>query len=105
MAKLSLTQKPTFEVAVEIPVPGGKPVPVKFKFKARTRDEFKEWGESIRAEERDDTTILMDILSGWELEDAFERENVEKLCQNYLGAARAIIDRYFEELTAARRGN
>jgi hypothetical protein len=45
--------------------------------------------------------IVMAIASGWELEDAFTAENVEKLDQHYLGAARAVFEAWQDELTGA----
>jgi hypothetical protein len=103
MAKLSLTSAPTFRSNVLIPVPGKKPVPVEFSFKGRTKDEFKAFLDGIG--DREDADVILDIASGWELDDAFGKESVELLLQNYIGAARVIIEKYIGELTAARLGN
>ena len=105
MAKLSITQKPTFEASVKIPVPGAKPVPVKFTFKARGKDDFKAFMERLATEDREDVDVVLDVVSGWELEDAYGRESVETLLQNYLGAGRAIIEPYITEQPGASRGN
>jgi len=88
---------------VLIPVPGKKPVPVEFNFKGRTQDEFKAFIEGIG--DRDDVDVILDIATGWELADAFGKDSVELLLQNYLGSARVIIEKYIGELTAARLGN
>jgi hypothetical protein len=101
--KLSLTPNPTFKAVVGIPVPGAKPVDVEFTFKGRTREAFKLFTDGLV--NRDDTDVLMDIISGWDLEDTFDKDNVEKLTQAYIGAARAIIEKYLTEITAARLGN
>jgi hypothetical protein len=103
MAKLTLTSSPTFKSNVLIPVPGKKPVPVEFSFKGRTKDEFKAFLDGIG--DREDADVILDIASGWELDDAFGKESVELLLQNYIGAARVIIEKYIGELTAARLGN
>jgi len=103
MAKLSLVAKPTFSSKVSIPVAGDKAATVQFTFKARTREAFKAFIEGLT--DREDVDVVLDIASGWDLEDAFDRENVELLTQNYLGAARAIIEAYLSELTAARAKN
>lgn len=103
--KFTLVAKPTFTARVAIPVPGQAPELVEFTFKGRTRDQFAEFIESIKEGESKDVEVIMDIASGWELEDAFDAKNVELLTQNYLGAARAIIDKYLAELTTARLGN
>jgi hypothetical protein len=78
-------------------------VPVEFSFKGRTKDEFKAFLDGIG--DREDADVILDIASGWELDDAFGKESVELLLQNYIGAARVIIEKYIGELTAARLGN
>ena len=101
--KLALTASPSFRSKVGIPVPGSKPVEVEFTFKGRTCEQFKEFVESLAGME--DVDAVMGIASGWELDDPFTRENVALLVDNYLGAARVIIEQYFAELTQARLGN
>jgi hypothetical protein len=101
--KLILTPSPTFKAKVSIPVPGSAPVDVEFTFKGRTRTAFKDFVDSLK--DREDVDVLMDICSGWELEDAFNRENIEALNESYLGASRAVIEKYFAEITNARLGN
>ena len=103
MAKLILTAAPTFKANVLIPVPGKKPVAVEFSFKGRTKDEFKTFIETMG--DREDVDVILDIATGWELEDAFGKESVDMLLQNYIGSARVIIEKYLAELTAARLGN
>lgn len=103
MAKLILTAAPTFKANVLIPVPGKKPVAVEFNFKGRTKDEFKTFIETMG--DREDVDVILDIATGWELEDAFGKESVDMLLQNYIGSARVIIEKYLAELTAARLGN
>ncbi len=78
-------------------------MPVEFNFKGRTKDEFKSFIDTIG--DREDVDVILDIATGWELEEAFGRESVELLLQNYLGSARVIIEKYIGELTAARLGN
>lgn len=101
--KFSLTLAPTFKCKVAIPVPGDKSADVEFIFKGRSREAFKEFIESLK--DRDDADVVMDIASGWDLEDAFTKENVEILTGNYLGAAKAIIEAYLSELTTGRTKN
>ena len=101
--KLVLTANPTFKAKVMIPVAGGLPTPVEFTFKHRSKDAFSEWVKSLT--DKDDADLIMEVASGWELDDAFERENIELLCQNYLGASRAVIEKYIGEQTAAKLGN
>lgn len=101
--KFSLAPNPTFKAKVLIPVPGQSAEAVEFTFKGRTREAFKDFIEGLK--DREDVDVVMDIASGWELDDAFDKKNVETLCENYLGAARAIIEKYLAELTQARLGN
>lgn len=103
MAKLSLTASPTFTASVPIPVPGKKAVPVEFTFRARTRSEFQEWVDSLDG--RDNVDVILDIVTGWELEDPFSRETVTQLLESYLGASRVIVETYMSQLAAARLGN
>jgi hypothetical protein len=101
--KFSLVPAPTFKAAVTIQVPGGKSVQVEFVFKHRSRDEFKEFVESMDG--RKDVEILLDIASGWELEDAFGEKSLQQLVDNYMGAGQAVVQTYMAELTAARAKN
>ena len=101
--KFSLAAAPTFKARVLVPVPGKSAEPVEFTFKGRTREQFKDFVESLK--DREDADVILDIASGWELEDAFDKDNIELLTENYLGAARAIIEKYLSELTQARLGN
>lgn len=103
MAKIQLTANPTYKAKVSIPVPGSRAAEVEFTFKARPKPEFKEFMESLR--DREDIDVVMDCVCGWELDDAFSRENVAKLLDSYIGSARAIITKYIEETTAQRLGN
>lgn len=103
MAKLTLAAAPTFKANVMIPLPGKKPTPVEFVFKGRTRNQFREFVEGLA--DREDVDVILDIASGWDLEDPFSKESVELLVQNYLGAAKAVIEKYLTELTGARLGN
>lgn len=102
-AKFTLNPSPTFKAVVTIPVPGGKGADIEWTFKHRTRDQFKELMETIESAE--DVALLMDIASGWDLEDAFDEENLEKMTQNYPGSARAVFVKYIDEMTAARAKN
>lgn len=102
-SKFSLAVKPTFAALVAIPVAGGDAEKVEFTFKARTKDEFSEFIAAVK--DMEDVELVQQVASGWGLEDAFEAKNIELLCQNYLGAARAIVEKYIAELTQARLGN
>ena len=103
MAKLSLKANPTFTADVGIPVAGGEPVKVKFTFKHRTKSALDEW---LKARDgRADSELVLDMSDGWDLEDSFNRQNVDTLLENYGGSAIAILRVYVEQLYAAKLGN
>ena len=104
MAKLKLIANPTFTAKVAIPVAGGEAVDVEMTFKHRTRKELDEFIDSL-ASKTDDAEIFLEIVVGWELEDAFNRESVELLLQNYHGAAVATYTTYRDELRKAKLKN
>ena len=103
MAKISLDANPTFPAKVAIPVAGGVPVEVAFTFKHRTRDALNEF--LTTADKRTDVETLMSIVDGWELDDTLNPENMLRLTQSYLGAARAVVEKYIDELTQAKAKN
>ena len=102
MAKLKLNPDPTFVAGVRIPVPGGEADPVAFTFKHRTREQVAEW---LQKQEASDADAVMGCAVGWDLADEFSAENVGRLCNNYPGAAGAIVIAYLEELRGARAKN
>lgn len=103
MAKFKLQPNPTFSATVEVPSAGEGYVPLSFTFKHRTRDELKKFIEESAG--REDPLTIIEMATGWELSDAFTKENVELLCQNYAAAGRAIFDKYLDELARARLKN
>lgn len=103
MARLALNAAPTFQAKVGIPVAGGDPVPVVFTFRHRTRTQLDEFIKS-RAEVQDIDTF-MEMVVGWDLEDEFNRENVERLLENYIGTALATYRVYVDQLIRGREKN
>lgn len=101
--KLSLNAAPTFKAKVAIPVAGGKPADVEMVFKHRTKKQIKEFLAEIA--DKEDTALVLDMVSGWELEDPFSAESVDKLLDSYPGAALAIHRKYLDELYGQRLGN
>lgn len=103
MARLSLAPAPTFTAKVGIPVPGGVSEPVEFTFRWRGRKAFVEWLDQAR--ELSNPEAILQMAEGWNLEDAFTLENVERLCDTYAGAPEVIFKAYAEELRGARAKN
>lgn len=103
MAKLTLAVAPTFKSNVSIPVQGKKPVSVEFTFLGRSKDEFRAYLET--ATDRDEVDLIMDTITGWELEDQFSRDNVELLLQSHPASGKALFEKYISEVSGARLGN
>lgn len=103
MAKLALKAAPTFKASVGIPVAGGEPVMVEFTFKHRTKTTLDEFTKS-RADQTD-TESFMAMVEGWDLEDAFTKESVDELLENYIGAALAVYRGYVNNLVQAKVKN
>lgn len=103
MATLKLVPDPTFRAKVGIPVAGGDPATVSMTFKHRTTKELDAFIKS--REDKLDIDTFFEMVVGWDLTDEFNRENVEKLLQNYGGAALAIYQAYVGELIGARIKN
>jgi len=103
MAKLKLQPDPTFKAKVAIPVAGADDVSVEFTFRHRTRDELKKFIDA--SGERDDVDTLLELATGWELADAFSKDNVQLLVDNYIAAGRSVFDKYIDELAKGRAKN
>jgi hypothetical protein len=103
MAKLKLNPEPTFKAKVAVPVPGAAAAPVEFTFKWRKRDEVLPWLEA--AKDTTDAEIIMDCALAWDLDDEFNAENVERLCNTYQGAGREFVNTYLDELRGVRAKN
>lgn len=102
MARLKLNPDPTFTLKVAVPVPSGT-ADVGFTFKYRDADETQKWIADTRDLEAVD--VLLECVTGWDLADAFTRENVALLCKQYPGAPLATIEAYLRALTGVRQGN
>lgn len=103
MAKFKLQPNPTFKAKVAIPAAGSEALEVEFTFKHRTRADLEAFVQASTT--RPDPATILEMATGWELSDALSQENLELLSQNYIGASRAIFDKYIEEHTKARLGN
>ena len=98
--KFKLVANPTFTAKVVFPIPGGEEASVEMTFKHRTRDEFKDFLNTMV--DKSDEELFLDMVSGWELVDAFNEANVKILLQNYLSVARHTLDTYIAEQGAVR---
>ena len=96
--RLSLTPAPTFKATARVPVPGGEPADIVCTFRHRSRSELTELFDG----KPPDGDYLMAILVGWDLDDEFNRENVDRLIEMHHGAPTAISEVYLTELTGGR---
>lgn len=103
MAKLSINAKPTFKAKVGIPIPGEDPVQIEFTFKHRTKDQLDELTKSLPG--KSDAESFMEMVSGWDFAEEFNKESVETMLQNYIGAALATYRKYVDELVQAKIKN
>jgi len=102
-AKLTLADEATFKATVAIPVPGGRTADVEWVFAWMSRDEAKDFMDTLAGSE--DVDALMKISRGWDLDEQFSKATVEKLTQKYIAAARAVLDKFIAELTGSRAKN
>lgn len=103
MAKFALKADPTFVAPVDFPVAGGESVAVKITFKHRTKTALEEFIEKRAG--REDADMFVDMVVGWDLDDEFNRGNVETLLENRMGVAVAVYRAYIDELVKHRAKN
>lgn len=114
MAKFKLNPDPTFKAKVGIYRPGVGAEQVEFVFKYRNEEDRVAFIEALDPN-LPLIDVAMEIVCGWNLEDAFTKENIELLANNYSGSPYkdgsrrhlmlSIWHTYLEELTGARLGN
>ena len=103
MAKLVLQPNPQFKGAVEIPCAGESPATVEFTFIHRTKsalDEFIKTRVGV-----DDVESFMAMVSGWDLKEEFNADNVALLLENYISAAQATFQAYVRLLVEGKSKN
>lgn len=106
-SKFTLAVAPTFAATVAIPVPGKGTADVVMTFKHRDRTSFRELMENLQQpnEERTEADLVMDIASGWDLDEPFDQEHVTQMVERFIGSGDAILSVYISEQTGARRKN
>jgi hypothetical protein len=104
MGKIKLNPDPTFSAPVTLPVPGKPSVEVEFTFKHRTRSELKAFIDV--SGERQDADTIMAMCTGWELEEVFNKDNVDLLVENLcLSAPSRVFNVYLDQLIKGREKN
>lgn len=102
--KFKLDPKPTFTAKVPVPIPGEAAEMVEFTFRHRTTDAMSEF-VGKEAPKMTNAQIVMACASGWEYEEPFEAEQVERFNQNFPGGCRAVYETYCFEMGRVRLGN
>ena len=114
--KFTLTPNPTFMVTAIIPRAGEEDGKVLFTFKHKRRSEIEMLEKDLREGMSADheakkagtssmVKFIMDIATDWDLEDAFNIENVTEMLENYPRAFDAISLAFTRELMAIREKN
>lgn len=105
---IKLNPNPEFQDGVNITVPGQKePGTIQLTFKYRGRDEYKEWLESLSGggSEKSTDEAFLEFVTGWGLEEEFNRENVGIFLNNYPMSYAEIFKAYSKLLFESRVKN
>lgn len=98
-------------------MPGGSVGVINFTFKHRTKTSIKELLTSftppVDADEAtkaaftapEDVEVILDLATGWDLDEPFDAKSVERMTEVYAGSAQAVINAYLTELSGARVKN
>ena len=130
MAKIVLGKRPkNFKRAVSFDLPEGGKGAVEATFVYRTRTEFGSFvdelleGAGVSAKGQGDEDVklslkealektvdtnaeyLMKVMEDWNLDVEFSKDAVQQMCNEYPGAALALIDAYRLAITEGRSGN
>lgn len=130
MAKIVLGKRPkNFKRVVSFDLPEGGKGSIEVSFLYRTRTEFGAFVDELldaagvtpasqsdedvkfslakALEKTVDTNsdYIMKIVDGWNLDAEFSRDSVQQMCDEYPGAAMAVIDAYRLAITEGRLGN
>ena len=127
MAKIKISQNPTFKAKVAIPRVGADPVSVEFEFKYMdrlalaahfdkwnaARDEHAKkvqeddlsWQEATGAEIALQVGQLKDIVASWAFDEKLSDESLTALVTTCIGAPQAVLEAYQSAYQPARLGN
>ena len=102
MFKLELN--PTFLAPVTIHVPGQGNATLMAEFRHLDKTAREAYFDSLKS--KNNLDALDEILAGWsEIDAPYSRENLKYLLDEYQGAATALFDAYFNELSGASAKN
>lgn len=115
-AKFNLVPNPTFKSDVTIPRAGAEDGVLTFTFKHMPRSSLEALEKTLREKTKQQidsgeyssvpmVDFLAEIAEGWALPEAFGKENLLVLLENYPRAFDAIATVYTRELMALREKN
>lgn len=101
MAKMKLTlgPLPDFKLPVNFVMPDGSEQKIIFTVKHKKATEVQ---ELYRKEGVKDFDFIMNIATGWDLEEEFNHENAKLLVDYYPGSALALVQSYLGALAGQR---
>ncbi|HHL2712803.1 TPA: phage tail assembly chaperone [Yersinia enterocolitica] len=100
--KFTLVPSPTFKADVKIPRAGLDDGELTFTFKHLPLNEVS---NIEKAEGQTGLDFAEKIIEGWALPEAFNRENLEVLANNYPKAIENVISAFYRELLGNREKN
>ncbi|WP_294833366.1 phage tail assembly chaperone [uncultured Gilliamella sp.] len=103
MAKFKLVADPTFKCKVLIPRAGQDEGEIELTFKHYIRDKLVELEDELKDKPMID--FVMKLVSGWSLNEEFNKENMNILLNNYPAAIQAITSTYYKEMLGQREKN
>ncbi|MDF2642803.1 MULTISPECIES: phage tail assembly chaperone [Pseudomonas] len=127
MAKIKISQNPTFKAKVAIPRVGADPVSVEFEFKymdrlalaahfdkwnaardehaKKVQEDDMSWQEATGAEIALQVGQLKDIVASWAFDEKLSDESLTALVTTCIGAPQAVLEAYQTAYQPARLGN
>ena len=103
MAKFKLVADPTFKCKVLIPRAGQEDGEIELTFKHYIKDTLIELENELQ--NKPEIDFVMKLVSGWNLNEEFNKENMNILLNNYPAAIRAIMSSYYKEMLGQREKN
>lgn len=130
MAKIKLGSRPeTFNRKLTVLLPEGDKGEIEIVYRYRTRTEFGTFVDEllasagVKAKGTDDESVsislrraleqtrdanadyIMQIATGWNLDQEFSRETVAQMCDELPGVALTVIETYRQAIVEGRLGN
>ncbi|MCU7216642.1 phage tail assembly chaperone [Pseudomonas sp. VE 196-7] len=127
MAKIKISQSPTFKAKVAIPRVGADPISVEFEFKymdrlalaahfdkwnaardehaKKVQEDDMSWQEATGAEIALQVGQLKDIVASWAFDEKLSDESLTALVTTCIGAPQAVLEAYQTAYQPARLGN